>query len=97
MTTATDLHDRVSMAVAKANSAHERIDGHEELCAIRYNALQASVSDLKAVLAWAVGGILVLLLTVLGWLIIEKISANSAEQEALRIQIHELQVTSKDR
>lgn len=58
----------VSDAYAHAESAHQKIDGHEDLCAERYKNINDSLADLKAAIkghqkiAWGI------VIALLGWM-----------------------------
>jgi hypothetical protein len=52
MNTPPDLGREAGRALARADSAHQKIEAHEDLCAVRYKALEDALAELKS----AVGG-----------------------------------------
>lgn len=86
-----DLTDRIEQAVDLAKSAHARVDGHEELCALRYNNLLNNISRIENILKWAGSLIVTILIAVLGWLIVAQINNNEEEKKALEKQIEILE------
>lgn len=74
----------------RANAAHDKIEAHEDLCAERYRNINESVAEIKNILKWAGSGIIGLMLTVLGWLVLQQIDNNRQDQAALARQLLEL-------
>jgi uncharacterized protein YbcC (UPF0753/DUF2309 family) len=55
-------------AMARANSAHEKIESHEELCAERYSTIHSTLADLKADSRTQSRLVVGVLLALLGWM-----------------------------
>lgn len=51
--------DVARKALDLAKDVERRVDGHEDICALRYKQLEGSIADVKNVIAW-VGGTVVL-------------------------------------
>lgn len=67
-----------SAAMAKAESAHQKIDSHEELCAERYGNINDTLSDLKdtlkshqSIALKVLGGLATGVLGLLGWMAVQ--------------------------
>jgi hypothetical protein len=70
------FEDRLQVAIvmateakAKADLAEQRVTGHEELCAERYENIKQSISDVRNIIKWAGATLTVSILSVLGVLI----------------------------
>lgn len=48
--------------------AYQKIEAHEELCAERYRNINASISDLKGLLKWALAFVATTCVGVIGYL-----------------------------
>lgn len=58
--------------------AYDKIEGHEALCAERYEGIKNSIGDLtktadelKGTLKWSARGIIALLISILGWALVQ--------------------------
>src|SRR5262245_10048913 len=71
-------------ALARANSAHERIESHEDLCAERYKNLHANVDEIKSTMRRFGGAMFVTLIGVLGWLLAYQVNSYDDENDLLR-------------
>lgn len=78
-------------AFARADEAHSKIDGHEALCAERYENIHETLGTMKKILGWAGGSMFTLLFATLGWLIAQQVSQNNADKATLRAQIEVLE------
>lgn len=70
-----------------AESAHEKIDGHEKLCAERYGNINSNLSMLFKIIGWGGSTTLLLLLALLGWLGNRVVDSIDASNQQLRDQI----------
>lgn len=80
-----------AVARARADEAHTKIDGHEELCAERYKNIHETLGTMKTILGWAGGSIFSLLVATLGWLVVQQVSRNDDDKAMLRAQVEMLQ------
>lgn len=48
--------------------AYQKIEAHEDLCAERYRNINASITDLKGLLKWALGFVASTCVAVIGYL-----------------------------
>lgn len=65
-------HDAVEIrALEIAQEAKTKIESHEEICAIRYMGINASLSDIKKILIWFFTGGATVALTVIGYLFVK--------------------------
>ncbi|MCR5876988.1 hypothetical protein [Phenylobacterium sp. J367] len=55
-------------ALARADSAHQKIESHEELCAERYRAINDTLGELKSGATWQNRWLLGLLIALVGWM-----------------------------
>lgn len=85
-------------ALERANEAHIKIEAHEDLCAERYAHIQTliggvdkTVEKVLSILAWGGSGLVVLLLTVLGFLAVRAMATNDDELQRLRNQVQIMQ------
>ncbi len=88
-------------ALDLAKDVDRRMDGHEDICAIRYrslensiahvkNELSASVGDIKKVLAWAGGTAFIGLIGALSFFLKVQFDANADMQRSLQnLQQHQ--------
>lgn len=45
--------DVARKALELARDVERRVDGHEDICAIRYRQLEGSVADVRKIITWA--------------------------------------------
>lgn len=86
MNTAVD-----AVARARADEAHSKIEGHEELCAERYKNINDTLGTIKSILGWAGGSIFAVLVAMLGWLSVQEINRISDDKQMLQAQLEVLQ------
>lgn len=79
-------------AKAKADLADQRVSGHEELCAERYNNIKLSISDVQNIIKWAAATITLSILGVLGWLTVQQLDMTKERID----QLESHQEASKD-
>jgi len=48
-----DVIDIARKALELARDVERRVDGHEDICAIRYRQLEGSIGDVKKIITWA--------------------------------------------
>lgn len=99
---ATGSRDSVAYAaLALAQSNEQAIASHEDLCAERYGTINKQLDELKGLFKW--GGVtgFGLLMTVLGFLVLQMLNANTEARKAadtkielLERQIHQQPATA---
>lgn len=62
----TGMEERQSVS-----GAYAKIEGHEALCAERYEGIKNAISDLKSTAKWSGRGIIALLVSILGWALVQ--------------------------
>lgn len=80
-----------AVARGRADEAHTKIDGHEQLCAERYQNIHDTLGTMKTILGWAGGSIFSLLVATLGWLVVQQVNQNTDDKAVLRAQVEMLQ------
>lgn len=87
-----------SLALTRAEEAHTKLDGHEDLCAERFahihtaiGGVTSSVSTILKILAWGGTTLFGLLIAMLAFLGARTMSTNDTEVEMLRGQIERLE------
>lgn len=83
-------------ALDAARAAQFDINKHEDVCAERYKNINASIAELKAIVKWAGGLIISLIITVLGWSLVQQLNANEAQKKWMADQIILLQQRAAD-
>lgn len=71
----------------RAEAAHDKIDGHERLCAERYQNINKSMDDLKTGLKWLTALLLSVLIAVSGWSLTQQVSSVNQKQELINQQL----------
>ena len=86
-----------SEAFAHAQSAHDKIDAHEDLCAERYAHIQTTIGNVTKtvdtilkVLAWGGTTIFGLIVLCLGFLAARAINVNDSEVDRLRAELQQV-------
>lgn len=79
--------DKANQAAADAEKALERMEGHEDLCAMRYGNINDTLTTIKHILGWAGTTIFGLLVATLGWLIVQQIDRSNDDTAVLHAQI----------
>ena len=74
-------------AMARANEAHLLIAAHEDICAERYGNIHTALGDLKSIVAWGGSGLIVLLITVLGFFMARTMTNNDSQVAELKAQV----------
>lgn len=59
-----------------AHKALSQIDGHEDICAVRYEGIQCEIKGIKATLKWAGGACFSIIISALGFLAVAQFNAN---------------------
>lgn len=92
----------VNEAFAHAQTAHDKINAHEDLCAERYahihtaiDGVKGSVSMVLRILAWGGTTLFTLLVMLIGFLAVRSIDNNDSEIESLKAQIQALERAPK--
>ncbi|WP_037500809.1 hypothetical protein [Sphingomonas jaspsi] len=92
---APSVHD----AMARADSAHQLIESHEDICAERYahihtaiGGVKETVSTMVKILAWGGSTLFGLLILIIGFLSTRAISTGDAEVAQLKTQIELLKM-----
>ena len=78
-------------ALALAQSNEQAIGAHEDLCAERYGNIHKEIAELKGLFKW--GGVtgFGLLMTVLGFLVVQMLNANTEARKAADTKIELLE------
>lgn len=80
------------LAMDKAVEADNKINAHEDICAIRYENINESLSRIMKILGWggtALGG---LVLSVLGWAMVQLYDANQRAISKIPTTVQYVQV-----
>lgn len=78
-------------ADAKAQRALDEIAGHEDLCALRYGNIDETLKRIIRILGWAGTTVFALLISTLGWLIVQQVDHNDTDKAKLSTQVQVLQ------
>jgi hypothetical protein len=73
-------------AVVHSRETRQLLDNHVSLTEVKLTNMEKSISRIESALKWAGGLIVSLLLTVLGWAVIQQINANESQKNELRQQ-----------
>jgi len=76
----------VEDAVAHSRETRQLLDNHVSLTEVKLTNMEKSIGRIESALKWAGGLIVSLLLTVLGWAVIQQINANESQKNELRQQ-----------
>lgn len=71
------MSDRKTVA-----GAYAKIDSHERECTLRYEALNASIRDLKDGMKWVIRLAIGIMLSLIGWLSVQLWDASNARIDA---------------
>lgn len=87
-------HALATLALEKASEATLKVEGHEALCAERYDHIRTSISGVKEsvssimkVIVWGGGILATILISLVGFFGARAISVNDAEVARLRAQV----------
>lgn len=81
----------VEDAVSHSRETRQLLDNHVDLTEVKLTNMEKSIARIESALKWAGGLIVSLLLTVLGWAVVQQINANESQKNELRQQVLLLQ------
>lgn len=84
-------------ALSRADAAHDKMDAHEDLCAVRYGNIHASLAMITRILLWAGSTLVVLLIGLSAWSLKQQASAIDSGSAAMSAKIELLQRKLDDR
>jgi hypothetical protein len=81
----------VEEAVAHSRETRQLLNTHVSLTEVKLTNLETSIARIESAMKWAGGLIITLLISVLGWAVVQQINANEAQNRELRQQMILLQ------
>lgn len=79
-----EMMDVARKAWELARDVERRVDGHEDICAIRYRQLEGSVADVRKIITWAGTGAFTLIMSALIYFIQGQFDANKEMQKTIQ-------------
>ncbi|MGN6819309.1 MAG: hypothetical protein ACTHJR_11635 [Sphingomonas sp.] len=75
----------------QARDANAALERHEAECAQRYQRLDEGLDRVEGIIKWAGGLIVTLIISVLGWALVQQWNANEAQKRDLQQKIEMMQ------
>lgn len=79
-----EMMDVARKAWELARDVERRVDGHEDICAIRYRQLEGSVADVRKIITWAGTAAFTLIMGALIYFIQGQFDANKEMQKTIQ-------------
>lgn len=85
------MDNTAQVAKTLAEKVERDAIAHELLCAERYRNIEKSIAEIKGIMKWAGSLVIMLILSVLGWSLVQQYNANEATKQRLQEQVEFLQ------
>lgn len=63
--------------------AYAKIEAHEDICAVRYDGINASIKELKGLVHWILASVAGVALALIAWMAVQMYTLNNARMDAL--------------